>query len=205
MTNHPEGALQVYSRSNCFGIGAALVLAVALSGCSGSDFEAGAWFKKPLNPFGNNLGYTYSQLDEAKKDRHITTNDLVDANGACPAPAAPPQPPSASGAPGEDAAAPTAPASPLGERVGVGMSECEVVARVGAPTAVNISKNHRGERSVVLTYQSGPRPGVYRFVSGRLTEMDRVEEPPPPPPPPEPAPKKSAKTKKPPPKKDDNS
>ena len=202
MANRPKGALQVYARSNCFGIGAALVLAVALFGCSGTDFEASAWFKKPLNPLGNNLGYTYSQLDEAKKDRPVAANDLVDANGACPAPAAPPQPQPAPGASAEGAAAPAAAASALGERVGVGMSECDVVARVGAPTAVHIGKNHRGDRSVVLTFKSGPRPGVYRFVSGRLTEMDQVEAPPPPP---EPAPKKSAKAKKPPPKKDDNS
>ena len=201
MTNLPEGALQVYSRSNCFGIGAALALGVTLCGCSGTDFEAGAWFKKPMNPLGNNLGYTYSQLDEAKKDRQITANDLVDANGACPAPAEPPQPQPPSGALGQGAAAPTAAAPLLGERVGVGMSECEVVARVGAATAVHIGKNHQGERSVVLTYKSGPRPGVYRFVSGRLAEMDRVEEPPPQP---EPAAKKSAKAKKPPPKKNDN-
>ena len=192
----------MHSRSNCFGVGAALALAVALSGCAGSDYEANAWFKKPLNLFGNNLGYTYAQLDEAKKERHITGNDLVDANGACPAPAAPPQAQSASGASGEGGAAPTAASPQLGERVGVGMSECEVVARVGAPTAVSIGKNRGGERTVVLTYKSGPRPGIYRFVSGRLTEMDQVEAPPPPP---EPAPKKSAKAKKPPPKKDDNS
>jgi hypothetical protein len=203
ITNRLEGALQVHSRSNYSGIGAALALAGALCGCSGSDFESSAWFKKPINPFGKNLGYSYSQLDEAKKQRRITANDYVDANGACPAPDAPPQAPPAPGAADAPGAAASSAPSQLGERVGVGMSECEVVARVGAPTSVNIGKTPRGERNVILTYNSGPRPGVYRFVSGRLTEMDRVEEPPPPPPP-EPAPKKSAKSKKPPPKKDDN-
>jgi hypothetical protein len=52
-----------------------------------------------------------------------------------------------------------------------------------------------------LTFNSGPRPGVYRFIAGRLKEMDRVEGPPPAP---EPAKKKSAKSKKPVPKKDNN-
>ena len=44
----------------------------------------------------------------------------------------------------------------------------------------------------MLTYNSGPRPGVYRFAGGRLTEMDRVEVPALPP---KPAKKKIAKKK----------
>jgi hypothetical protein len=31
----------------------------------------------------------------------------------------------------------------------------------------------------VLTYNAGPRPGIYRFENGRLLEMDRVEGLPP--------------------------
>ena len=61
------------------------------------------------------------------------------------------------------------------------MSECDVVARVGQPTAVDLGRNPNGDRTAVLTFQGGPRPGIYRFVAGRLTEMDRVDEPPPPP------------------------
>ena len=45
---------------------------------------SGAWFAKPLKLYGSNLGYTYTQFDEAKRDRPITANDLVEANGACP-------------------------------------------------------------------------------------------------------------------------
>ena len=59
------------------------------------------------------------------------------------------------------------------------MSECDVVARVGPPSAANLSRTPNGDRIAILTYQSGVRPGVYRFVAGRLKEMDRVEEPPP--------------------------
>jgi hypothetical protein len=73
------------------------------------------------------------------------------------------------------------------------MSECDVVARLGQPTAVNIGRSPGGDRSAALTFQSGPRPGVYRFGGGRLTEMDRVEMPPAPPP--EPAKKKLVKKK----------
>jgi hypothetical protein len=43
-----------------------------------------------------------------------------------------------------------------------------------------------------LTFKSGPRPGLYRFNSGRLAEMDRVEVPPPPP---QPEKKKTVKKK----------
>ena len=40
--------------------------------------------RQPLNPLNNNPGYTYSSLGDARVDRAITANDLVDANGACP-------------------------------------------------------------------------------------------------------------------------
>jgi len=186
------GTTDVDPRVNGLGGLTLVALALLLCGCSGTDFEANAWFNKPLNPLaGRNLGYTYSQLDETKQHRAVTANDLVDARGACPPQAGAPQ---ASAAPGgaADGGATAYAATPLGERVGIGMTECEVVARVGAPTAVNIGTGRGGERSVVLTYQGGPRPGVYRFSGGRLAEMDRVDEPAPAPQPP--AKKKPAKS-----------
>ena len=72
------------------------------------------------------------------------------------------------------------------------MSECDVVARLGQPTAVNLGSNPNGTRSAILTFKSGPRPGLYRFNSGCLAEMDRVEVPPPPP---QPEKKKTVKKK----------
>src|SRR5271154_1048467 len=60
----------------------ALVLVVGLCGCSNFD-TSGAWFSKPLRLYGSNLGYTYTQIDEARADRPVTPNDLVDASGAC--------------------------------------------------------------------------------------------------------------------------
>jgi hypothetical protein len=62
--------------------------------------------------------------------------------------------------------------------VGLGMTECEVVRIAGYTDRVEIGSNERGQRSVVLTYLSGERPGIYRFVGGRLTAMERVAEPP---------------------------
>ena len=186
----------MYLRTNHGRVALSLALAGALAGCS--DMDSG-WFSKPVNLFGNgNLGYSYSQLGETRQDRRITADDLVDANGACPRGGFPAQPPPVN-PDGSPAAAPDA-ASQLGGGIGIGMSECEVVSRVGAPTGVNLGRNPNGERSAVLTFQGGPRPGIYRFVGGKLAEMDRVAEAPPPPvPPPEkPGKKKAAKTKKPP-------
>jgi hypothetical protein len=72
------------------------------------------------------------------------------------------------------------------------MTECEVVSRAGPPNSVQLGRNPNGDRTAVLSYQGGPRPGIYHFERGRLTQMDRVEVAPPPPQ------KKPAKTKKPP-------
>jgi hypothetical protein len=62
------------------------------------------------------------------------------------------------------------------------MSECDVVFRAGQPSSVQIGSLPNGDRTAVLTFQSGPRPGIYRFVRGGLTEMDAVAAPPAPPP-----------------------
>ena len=63
----------------------ALALAVALSGCANVDSNSSqSWFSKPLDLFGRSGGYTFSELQESRKERPITANDLVDGNGACP-------------------------------------------------------------------------------------------------------------------------
>jgi hypothetical protein len=61
------------------------------------------------------------------------------------------------------------------------MTECQTVQRAGAPGNVNIGGGDKGERSVVLTYLSGPWPGIYRFSDGRLKVIDRAPAPPAPP------------------------
>ena len=147
-------------------------MAVSLSGCD----DTAKWFAKPLNPFNNNPGYNYSSLGDARVDRAITANDLVDAGGACPNYAGPA--PSASASPGEGAS-PQDSAALFGGGVALGMSECDIVARLGQATAVNFGTGAYGSRRVVLTYNAGPRPGIYRFENGRLLEMDRVEGLPP--------------------------
>jgi len=174
-------------------IAVVVVLGTALGGCGAfSNFDtSGVWFAKPLNVVNTNIGYSYSQLGETKKDRPITANDLVDANGACPKFAAPAAPSFADT--GDAANAPDM-ASVLGGGVAIGMSECEVVSRLGQPSAVNLGRNPNGDRAAVLTFNGGARPGIYRFAAGRLTEMDRVEAPLPQPTP-EPEKKKVVKKK----------
>jgi hypothetical protein len=157
-------------------------LALALAGCANADvFDTNErWFARPFDFAGSKSGYTYSELQESNARRGpVGANELVDANGACPAmpvPVAAAAPAAAESQGVTPAAAgPAEPPSFLGGAVALGMSECEVVARAGAPANVQIGTNPNGLRGVVLTYNGGPRPGIYRFEAGRLTDMDRVE------------------------------
>ncbi len=160
---------------------AALMLAVALSGCANPDvFDSNErWFSRSFDLTGRNGGYTFSELkDTSERNRSVDANDLVSPNGACP-------PSPASAAPAAPAAAgpgvmpngsPTETVAPslLGAPVALGMTECQVVDRAGAPTSVQIGSNPNGDRTALVTYDSGPRPGIYHFERGRLMDMDRV-------------------------------
>jgi hypothetical protein len=168
--------------SHRYGAFAALMLAVTLSGCGDvNTFDSNErWFAKPFDWNGQNGGYSFSELQETQKGRQpVTSTELVDANGGCPpapsapAPMAPPTTVDAQG-PG---VMPVAPASDslLGQGVALGMSECDVVYRAGAPSSVQIGAGPNGTRTAVLTFNSGPRSGVYRFEGGRLMDMDGVQ------------------------------
>jgi hypothetical protein len=177
---------------------AALPIAAALCGCSNLGLDSDqAWFRKPFYLTGQTSGYTFSDTQQTRQDRPITANDLVSASGSCPPPAVTAQAQPAPGGASPAAAPAAAPdgSSLLGEPVGLGMSECDVVWRAGAPGNVELSQSPNGDRTAVLTYQSGSRPGIYRFVGGRLIEMDGVA---PTEAPPQVAKKKPAKNKKPP-------
>jgi hypothetical protein len=58
------------------------------------------------------------------------------------------------------------------------MTECEVVRALGQPQAVDLTQPG-GQRRVVITYKTGERAGSYEFVGGRLTAIERGDEPPP--------------------------
>jgi hypothetical protein len=171
----------------------ALPMAVALCGCSNIGLDNDQpWFRKPLFLTGQTGGYTFSDTQQARQDRPISANDLVSANGSCPPPSAMAQPAPGGASPAAAPAAVPDGSSVSGEPVGLGMSECDVVWRAGAPGNIELGQTPGGERTAVLTYQSGPRPGIYRFTAGRLMEMDGVA----PSAPPQVA-KKKAKAKKP--------
>jgi hypothetical protein len=121
--------------------------------------------------------------------RALGPEDFVGPDGRCAGDPAPAEAPSAPRAlyfqPGPEtnpAPAPPAPGSapPGGSQPGRGvaleMSECDLVRAVGYTGQVEISRNERGERSVVMTYLQGERPGIYRFVSGRLKSIERAPE-----------------------------
>jgi hypothetical protein len=188
----------VQLRSNSCGVLAALAAVLALSGCADVDWgNPQAWFAKPLDVTGRKAGYTFSELQETKqRQRPITANDLVNGNGACPPPAVAPTAVAAPG--GQPMAMPAADtAALLGGGIALGMSECDVVFRAGAPSSVQIGRMPNGNRSAVLTFDGGPRAGIYRFESGALREMDSLPVAAAPPPTAKKRSAKSAKASKP--------
>ena len=54
------------------------------------------------------------------------------------------------------------------------MSECDVVFRAGQPSSVQIGSLPNGDRTAVLTFNSGQRAGIYHFQRGALQEMDGI-------------------------------
>jgi hypothetical protein len=62
--------------------------------------------------------------------------------------------------------------------IALGMTECQTVQRAGTPGNVVIGADEKGERKTVLTYLSGPWPGIYTFTGGRLKVVDRAPEQP---------------------------
>jgi len=73
--------------------------------------------------------------------------------------------------------------------VSLEMTECEVVRNLGPPQSTDFGASG-GRRSVVLTYTTGERAGIYRFADGRLYSVEAGEELPPPPQAKKPPPKK---------------
>lgn len=184
------------------------------------DQNDGGWFSKPVALFakpdwarpvttGVNLG----------PQGPVGAEDMVSADGRCAVPAAAttePAPPAdrAVGTAAGDlvgsqtsAATPAAatpnsglqrlePAAgppPVAGGIALGMTECQAVQRAGTPNDVAISADQKGERKVVITYLSGPWPGIYTFAGGRLSVVERAPEQPK-----AAAPKKTPKKKMPP-------
>jgi hypothetical protein len=168
-------------RANDICVVGALAGALALGACANVDAEnKDAWFAKPFQFVSRSGGYKFSELQESRDRTHpITANDLVAANGSCPPPPAVQQAPVAAAAAAANQPGSAPPAADtstlLGGGIALGMSECDVVFRAGAPSAVQIGKNPNGDRTAVVTFNSGPRAGIYHFQAGALVEVEQVQ------------------------------
>jgi hypothetical protein len=169
--------------------------AAAVAGCSiDADYFTIPDLKRPKWTLEQPNWNLYAK--DERKERPITPDDLVSAEGHCagevmPAEAAPsgqalyftagPQaarPEAPAGLPG---APPPGSGAPVVRGVALGMTECEVVRAIGPTDHAEVTTNERGQRAVTLTYVRGERPGIYRFVGGRLAVIERAPEPPAPP------------------------
>jgi hypothetical protein len=186
----------------------ALALAAAVAGCKNSAqlFESsndGGWFSKPVDVFAK-PDWARPTGDAKGADLGpqgpVGPDDLVGADGRCvlvaaeTAQVAAPPPAVAAANPGDGpkGSDPQGSGPQVLGGIALGMTECQAVQRAGQPGNVNISAGDRGERAVVLTYLSGPWPGIYHFADGRLKVIDRAPAPPEPPKAP---PKKKTKKK----------
>lgn len=169
-------------------IGIICAAALAVAGCSGNSqvFNSEAWFSKPVDIFAKpDWARVGTQKADLGPKGPVGPEDLVGADGSCapaPAEAAPVAAAAPAPAPEPDrlqtggggGAAPAAMPAVAGG-ISLGMSECQAVRRAGQPGNVAITAEN-GERKVVLTYLSGPWPGIYTFSSGRLQVIDRVPD-----------------------------
>jgi len=167
---------------------AAAALLLALAACSSPNEQASdADLRTKLRL--TKPDWAQAVTPTIRAARPLGPDDFVGPDGRCagdPAPADGPSGPGAlyfqAGPEAGPAPAPLAPGSaqPGGSRPGPGialeMSECDLVRAAGYTGQVEISRNERGERSVVLTYLQGEHPGIYRFVSGRLKSIERAPE-----------------------------
>jgi len=163
---------------------------VTVAGCSGSSNfldskNEGGWFDKPIDIFTKPDWARPSTANVSLgPSGPVGPEDLVNADGSCP-------PASAEAAQAAAAPPPAAATEPVPDRlqpdgahaapqvmggIALGMSECQAVRRAGHPGNVSIGAETNGERKVVLTYASGPWPGIYTFTSGRLKTIDMLPE-----------------------------
>lgn len=181
------------------------------AGCSGNvtdGMKSGEWFSKPMavvtRADGSDASAGNKNFDLGPRGP-VAAEDLVGADGRCSAPfvagAPPPVEPPAGSVAGDLASAPM-PAGAIDSGgpqiaggIALGMSECDTVRRAGTPANVSMGAGDNNDRRVVLTYLSGPWPGIYTFSSGRLKEI--AAAPVQPKPAAKPAPKKKAAAAKP--------
>jgi hypothetical protein len=114
----------------------------------------------------------------------VPPDQYVDGAGQCsasavpaaPATPAPATPQTGPATPGHEAAVPAAAgeAQVAAGGVALGMTECQVVGHAGQPSHVEISGGEGPDRKTILTFQSGPWPGIYTFSGGRLKVVEEI-------------------------------
>ncbi len=150
-----------------------LLLTAMLAACSGPDLS-----QVSLPKVDTSILVTPNFNEFQKREQAlgpVGPKDMVDASGRCPSPAPTQAPDVAGGGQSGEGAAPAAQLS--GRPIVLKMTECDLVGAVGAPQDIQIGANERGDRAVTLEYKAGAHAGIYRFVSGRLVSIERVDEP----------------------------
>jgi hypothetical protein len=172
------------------------------------DQNDGGWFAKPVDIFSKPDWARPNTANVSLGPRGpVGPEDLVGADGRCAPPqsaastqaSAPPEaPPPADrevgSVAGDLAGAPMPAATPasatpdpqklelagpqIAGGIALGMTECQAVQRAGVPNNVAISAGDKGERKTVLSFLSGPWPGIYTFADGRLKVIERAPEQP---------------------------
>lgn len=159
--------------------------------------EGGGWFSKPVDVFAKpDWARPNTGRVNLGPQGPVGPEDLVSADGQCASPSV--ATPQAAESPSTQTAAsdeiqklePTMPQVAGG--IALGMTECQTVQRAGIPSNVAISAGDKGERRAVLTFLSGPWPGIYTFADGRLKVIDRAPEQPKPAAPDKKTPKKKS-------------
>jgi hypothetical protein len=146
------------------GVLALAAMAPVIAGCSGDGLSGINVLPKTTEVMRPDW-LSYSGGKEEFTLRPTGPADLVGPEGQC------------AGAEPDPNAEPGTPPAATGGGISLQMTECEVVRRAGTPERVEFGSTQRGERSVVLTYSRGVRPGIYRFASGRLVSIERGPEP----------------------------
>jgi hypothetical protein len=175
------------SAINAFGVVAA---AAIVAGCANPFSNLGEINLLPrVDQIARPDWLTYTGGREHFTLRPVGPDDLVSPDGQCAMIAdqgavveAPAElPADGAGAPRDSAESGAAPPqTPLVQGgIALQMTECDVVRRAGAPERLEFGTNERGERTVVISYIRGGRPGIYRFAGGRLYSIERAPEPPP--------------------------
>jgi hypothetical protein len=159
-----------------------IAASVLVAGCSSMNVSEMEFFPNRGQLFKSQSwgSATRAMAPDVMASGPVSPEDEVDAAGRC-AVAQAPQADVAVGTVAGDLGS-TAAAAPTEQGVApggiaLGMTECQVVAHAGQAGQVNVGLDEAGQRKVVLTYLTGPWPGVYTFASGRLKVIDRVAQP----------------------------